>query len=72
MIWGEDSRKIGLLSALYAQFPGIEVHEVEDYTKNVHYDPKTMKVWAAENEKARIGQWPWYYANLILKHKHLE
>ncbi len=47
-IWAEDRRKIGLMSTLYAQFPGIEVHEVEDYTKGVHYDPKTMKVWAAE------------------------
>ncbi len=47
-IWSEDARKIGLMSALYAQFPGIEVHEVEDYTKGVNYDPKTMKVWAAE------------------------
>lgn len=48
MIWAEDGRKTGLMSALYAQFPGIEVHEVEDYTKGVNYDPKTMKVWAAE------------------------
>ncbi len=48
MIWAEDRRKIGLMSALYAQFPGIEVHEVEDYTKGMNYDPKTMKVWAAQ------------------------
>jgi hypothetical protein len=47
-IWGEEGRKIGLMSALYAQFPGIEVREVEDYTKNTFYDPKTMKIWAAE------------------------
>lgn len=47
-IWGEEQRKTGLMSALYAQFPGIEVHQVEDYTKSTHYDPKTMKVWAAE------------------------
>jgi len=36
------------MSALYAQFPGIEVHEIEDYTKSMHDDPATMKVWAAE------------------------
>jgi hypothetical protein len=47
-IWGETGRKIGLMSALYAQFPGIEVKEVEDYTKRTFYDPATMKVWAAE------------------------
>ncbi len=47
-IWSEDARKVGLMSALYAQFPGIEVRQVEDYTKNTFYDPKTMKVYAAE------------------------
>jgi hypothetical protein len=47
-IWGEEGRQIGLMAALYAQFPGIEVRQVEDYTKNTFYDPKTMKVWAAE------------------------
>lgn len=44
----EDRRKTGVMSALYAQFPGIEVTEKEDYTKGVVFDPKTMKVWAAE------------------------
>jgi hypothetical protein len=47
-MWGEEGRKAGLMSALYAQFPGIEVRQVEDYTKNTFYDPATMKVWAAE------------------------
>lgn len=47
-MWCEDARKGGLMSALYGQFPGIEVHEVPDYTKGTHYDPKTMKVYAAE------------------------
>lgn len=47
-MWGEEGRKHGLMSALYAQFPGIEIEEVPDYTRNTFYDPKTMKVWAAE------------------------
>jgi hypothetical protein len=47
-IWTDEARKLGLMSALYAQFPGIEVHQVEDYTKGVHYDKDTMKVWVAE------------------------
>jgi hypothetical protein len=47
-LWTEDKRKVGAMSALYAQFPGIEVKEVEDYTSSLVYDPKTMKVWAAE------------------------
>ncbi len=44
----EDRRKSGVMSALYSQFPGIEVHEVEDYTKGVYFDPKEHKLWGAE------------------------
>ena len=47
-IWTQDQRKAGVMSALYSQFPGIEVHETGDYTKSVHYDKKTMKIWANE------------------------
>ncbi|MEK7646577.1 MAG: hypothetical protein AAB381_02685 [Patescibacteria group bacterium] len=47
-IWCEDRRKGGVMSALYSQFPGIEIIDKEDYTKSVHYDPKTMKVWGTE------------------------
>jgi hypothetical protein len=47
-IWTEDARKGGVISALYSQFPGVEVHENGDYTKSVHFDSKTMKLWAAE------------------------
>ncbi|HEY4503760.1 MAG TPA: hypothetical protein VJJ28_01465 [Candidatus Paceibacterota bacterium] len=58
MIWAEDRRKIGLMSALYAQFPGIEVREVEDYAKSVHYDPKTMKIWASEFKFTKDDPYP--------------
>ncbi len=58
MVWAEDRRKIGLMAALYAQFPGIEVNEVEDYTKGVVYDPETMKVWAAEFEFTKPDPYP--------------
>ncbi len=58
MMWGEAARKVGMMSALYAQFPGIEVKEIEDYTKGVHYDAKTMKVWAAEFELTKSDPYP--------------
>lgn len=47
-IWTEDARKQGVMSALYSQFPEIEIKEVEDYTKSVNFDPKVQKVWAAQ------------------------
>ncbi len=48
IIWCEDRRKGGVMSALYSQFAGIEIIEREDYTKSVHFDPKTMKMWGTE------------------------
>lgn len=43
-IWGEDRRKNNVITALYSQFPEMEIREIEDYSKSVHYDPKTMKM----------------------------
>jgi hypothetical protein len=47
-LWTEDRRKVGIMAALYGQFPEIEITEREDYTRGMHFDPKTMKVWVAE------------------------
>lgn len=47
-IWTEDRRKAGVMSALYSQYPQIEIYEHGDYTKGVQFDPKTMKMWAGE------------------------
>jgi hypothetical protein len=48
MIWTEDKRKQGVMSALYSQYPEIEVREIPDYTRSVHWDPKVIKMWATE------------------------
>lgn len=57
-VWTEDRRKAGVMSALYAQFPGIEVQEVEDYTKGVQFDPKTEKMWAGEFKLTKSDAYP--------------
>lgn len=49
-IWMRKSSQSFISTSLYAQFPGIEVHEVEDYARSVHFDGKTMSVWAGELE----------------------
>jgi hypothetical protein len=36
------------MSALYSQYPGIEISEHEDYSKSVQWDPKEWKIWASE------------------------
>lgn len=48
LIWTEDRRKSNLKSALYSQYPGIEIHEVEDYSKDLQWDPAIWKIWASE------------------------
>ncbi len=57
-IWTEDRRKAGVINGLYSQFPGIEVHESGDYAQSVHFDPKTMKIWAAEFKATKPDPYP--------------
>jgi len=46
--------KNAIEAALYAQYPGIEVAEAEDYTNNFRYDPTLHDVWG--NDFALIGE----------------
>jgi len=54
----EDRRKNNLMSALYSQFPGIEVHEVPDYTFGVRFDPEETKIWGAEFKFTKADPYP--------------
>jgi len=58
MMWMEERRKSNLVSALYSQFPDIEVRDVEDYAKSVHFDPKTMKIFACEFKFSKPDPYP--------------
>jgi hypothetical protein len=58
LIWTEDRRKQGVMSALYSQFPDIEVKEVDDYSRSVQFDPKELKIWAAEFEFTKSDPYP--------------
>ncbi len=58
MIWTEDRRKNNLMSALYSQYPGIEITEREDYTKSVQYNPKDWKIWASEFQFTKADPYP--------------
>jgi len=58
VIWCEDQRKGGIMTALYSQFPGIEVHEIEDYTRSVHFDPDKIRIWASEFKFTKDDSYP--------------
>lgn len=52
-IWTRSFWKNLIETELYAQYPGIEVIEVPDYTKNVQFDPEKMGVWGMEYKLSR-------------------
>ncbi|MEI6238674.1 MAG: hypothetical protein WCP15_04040 [bacterium] len=58
MIWTRKAMKRNIESALYSQFPNIEVHEVPDYTHSVTFDPKRDKMWAVEFCLAKEDPYP--------------
>jgi hypothetical protein len=58
MMWMEERRKGGLVSALYSQFPNIEVRDVEDYAKSMHFDPKTMKIFGTDLKFSKDDPYP--------------
>ena len=41
-----------------SQFPGIEITEVEDYTKSVNFDPKKLRIWGAEFIFTKVDPFP--------------
>lgn len=57
-IWTRVSQKSFTESSLYAQFPGIEIHEVEDYARSVKYDPKEMKMFACQFKLVKEDAYP--------------
>ncbi len=57
-IWAEEQRKAGIMSALYSQYPEIEIHEGEDYTRSVHSDPKVTRIFGAEFEFTKNDAYP--------------
>ena len=56
--WTEDRRKLGLMAAFYAQYPDVEIKEIEDYSKSVHFDPDKIRLWSNEFEFTKPDPYP--------------
>lgn len=54
----EDRRKNGVMAAFYSQFPGVEIHEVKDYTLGVQFDPTESKMWGGEFILTKADPYP--------------
>jgi hypothetical protein len=47
-VWCWSDYKAVVESALYAQYPEVEIYEVEDYASRFRYNPSKQKVWGVE------------------------
>jgi len=57
-VWAWAVHKEFVESQFYAQYPDIEIHEVEDYTMGVTFDPKVNSVWGMEYTLAKKDAYP--------------
>ncbi len=57
-IWTWTGWKKFTETQLYAQYPGIEVTEVKDYTKKINYNPSEYGLWGCEIELSKADAFP--------------
>ncbi len=43
-IWAFKSQRTVVEASIYAQYPGVEVHEADDYTQKVFFDPAKLDI----------------------------
>jgi hypothetical protein len=54
-IWTEAFMKNFIQSQFYSQYPGVEVSEVDDYTKKTAFDLQKMDIWGMEYDFTNPG-----------------
>ncbi|MEQ1500120.1 MAG: hypothetical protein ABL917_01960 [Parcubacteria group bacterium] len=57
-VWTRKGFKATIESNLYSQYPGIEVHEVADYTLPVSYDTDKYTFWGTEFDLTKDDVFP--------------
>lgn len=57
-IWTKPKHRNVIESQIYAQYPGIEIYEAEDYTKPFYYDPNKNDIWACEFALTKPDPYP--------------
>lgn len=57
-IWMRAANKNFTESSLYAQFPGIEITEKDDYARTVHSEPSENGIWACELQLTKEDAYP--------------
>lgn len=44
-IWTDSKQRNIVEAQVYAQYPGVAIHQVDDYTEQVHWDPDKWIMW---------------------------
>ncbi len=57
-IWTRKFFQKYVEAQMYGQYPGIEIHEVKDYTRDVHFDPERMNLWGSDFVLAKADPYP--------------
>lgn len=57
-IWTRERWRGWIESQLYAQFPDIEIHKVEDYTKSIDFNLDEYNMWGADYTKTQPSHIP--------------
>lgn len=57
-VWTRPKHRSVIEAAFYSQYPGIEIYEVPDYTKEFYYHPEKNNVWGCELALTQPDPWP--------------
>lgn len=57
-VWTREFFKDIVTSGLYAQFPDIEIHEVQDYTHFLEFDTEEIDIWGCEFDLTQSDVYP--------------
>ncbi len=57
-VWTKKGHQSAIESNLYSQYPGVEVHEVPDYTLPISYDTETKSFWGCEFDLIKEDVFP--------------
>jgi len=57
-VWTHPKYKKVIQTQLYAQYPTVEIYEVEDYTAGVTFDPKRFFIWGTYFKLAKPDPYP--------------
>jgi hypothetical protein len=57
-LWTRENQRNMVEAHFYSQYPSIEIREVEDYAKNIVFDPEVRDLWAIQYKKTQPNPIP--------------